>query len=183
MMPWWQSLFSSIDQVSIKYKHKGKLMIVRKLRLDKGWSQEQLAELCDVNVRTIQRIERGQKPSLETQKSLASVFEINISDLTMETDMTNQAIITSQEEKAIIYVRDIKGFYNHLIRYGVVMIGLLILNIISGPDYFWVIWPALGWGIGVLSHGLSVFEVFDFFGPNWEKRQIKKRLDKGTLQN
>lgn len=62
-------------------------MIVRKLRLNKGWSQEQLADLCNLSVRTIQRIERGQKPSLETLTSLAAVFEINVSDLTTETNM------------------------------------------------------------------------------------------------
>ena len=54
-------------------------MIVRKLRSKYGWSQEQLAELCGLNVRTIQRVENGNKASLETLKSLASVFEVDIS--------------------------------------------------------------------------------------------------------
>lgn len=35
-------------------------MIIRKLRLQRGWSQEQLAELTGLSTRTIQRIERGQ---------------------------------------------------------------------------------------------------------------------------
>ena len=34
-------------------------MIVRKLRLQRGWSQEQLAEMSGLSTRTIQRIERG----------------------------------------------------------------------------------------------------------------------------
>lgn len=59
-------------------------MIVRKLRSKYGWSQEQLAELCGLNVRTIQRVENGNKASLETLKSLASVFEVDISTLTEE---------------------------------------------------------------------------------------------------
>ncbi len=74
-------------------------MIVRKLRLNKGWSQEQLAALCNLSIRTIQRIERGQKPSLETLNSLAAVFEINVSDLTAETDMPEKAEISTEEEK------------------------------------------------------------------------------------
>ncbi len=53
-------------------------MIVRKLRLRRGWSQDQLAELADVSVRTIQRIERGHKPSLETANALAAVFEVDV---------------------------------------------------------------------------------------------------------
>jgi transcriptional regulator with XRE-family HTH domain len=152
-------------------------MIVRKLRLNKGWSQEQLATLCNLSIRTIQRIERGQKPSLETLNSLAAVFEINVSDLIAETDMPEKAEI-STEEKAILFVRDIKGFYSHLIKYIVVIISLFILNFIKSPDYYWVVWPAFGWGVGVLFHGLNVFEVFNFFGANWEKRQIEKRLNK-----
>ena len=46
-------------------------MILRKLRLQRGWSQEQVAELTDLSVRTIQRIERGGQPSLESAKALA----------------------------------------------------------------------------------------------------------------
>ncbi len=152
-------------------------MIVRKIRLEKGWSQDQLAELCNLSVRTIQRIERGQKPSLETLKALAAVFEIDVSDLTMEADMAKKATISTEEE-VIIYVRDIKGFYNHLIKYVIVICLLFVINIIKSPNSYWVVWPALGWGLGVLFHGLNVFEVFNFFGPGWEKRQIEKRLRK-----
>lgn len=152
-------------------------MIVRKLRLEKGWSQEQLAEISGLSVRTIQRIERGQTPSLESLKSLASVFETEVTQLTMETVMTNQAM-SIEEEKAIVYVRDIKGFYTHLITYAVVVSCLFALNIFRSSNHLWAIWPALGWGLGVAFHGLNVFEVFNLFGAGWEKRQIEKRLGK-----
>jgi len=59
-------------------------MIVRKLRAKKSWSQEQLADFCGLNVRTIQRVESGQKASIETLKCIASVFEVDISTLTKE---------------------------------------------------------------------------------------------------
>jgi len=153
-------------------------MIVRKLRLEKCWSQEQLAEFSGLSVRTIQRIERGQKPSLESLKSLAAVFEIDASELTMEDTMTGDVNMTAEEEKAILYVRDIKGFYTHLITYCVVIVALLFFNLLRKPDHLWVVWPAVGWGIGVLFHGLNVFEVFNLFGPKWEKRRIEKRLEK-----
>ncbi|HMN46479.1 MAG TPA: helix-turn-helix transcriptional regulator [Povalibacter sp.] len=54
-------------------------MTVRKLRLKRGWTQEQLAELCGLSVRSIQRIERGETCSLETKHSLASVFGVEAS--------------------------------------------------------------------------------------------------------
>lgn len=59
-------------------------MIVKKLRIKHRWSQEQLAELCGLNVRTIQRVESGNKASIETLKCLASVFDVDISKLTEE---------------------------------------------------------------------------------------------------
>ena len=155
-------------------------MLVRKLRLEKCWSQEQLAELSGLSVRTIQRIERGQKPSLETLKSLAAVFEIDASDLTMEDAMTEEVKMTAEEEKAILYVRDLKGFYTHFIIYGVVIATLFLVNLLRRPDHFWAVWPAVGWGVGVLFHGLNVFEVFSLFGPKWEQRRIAKLLEKDT---
>ncbi len=59
-------------------------MIVKKLRVERKWSQEQLATLSGLSIRTIQRVESGQSASLETLKSLASVFNVEISKLTEE---------------------------------------------------------------------------------------------------
>lgn len=151
-------------------------MIIRKLRLERGWSQEDLVELSGLSVRTIQRLERGQKPSLESLKSLAAAFDLEISDLKKESAMNTMKKMTTDEEQAILYVRDIKGFYSHLITYLIVIFSLISLNLIRSPEKLWVTWPAIGWGIGVLFHGLNVFEIINLFGPDWEKRRINKRL-------
>lgn len=70
-------------------------MLIQKLRLQRGWSQQQLAELSGLSTRTIQRIERGDPPSLESLKSLAAVFEVDFATLqssqpepTMSTTLT-----------------------------------------------------------------------------------------------
>ncbi|NVJ65887.1 MAG: DUF805 domain-containing protein [Gammaproteobacteria bacterium] len=49
---------------------------VVELRKSKHWSQEQLADACGINLRTIQRVENTGKGSVETVRALASVFEI-----------------------------------------------------------------------------------------------------------
>ena len=59
-------------------------MIVKRLRQKHNWSQEQLATMSGLSIRTIQRVESGQSASLETLKSLASVFETDVSKLTEE---------------------------------------------------------------------------------------------------
>jgi len=151
-------------------------MLVRKLRLQRGWSQELLAEFSGLSIRTIQRIEQGQKPGLESLKSLAAVFEIDISQLQMESNMGSETLITENEKTVIDQVRAIKGFYSHLITYLLVIAVLFIINLITDSSYIWAWWPALGWGIGIINHALNAFEVFNLFGAKWEKKQIEKRL-------
>ena len=56
-------------------------MQVRGLRLERGWSQEELAQRSGLSVRTIQRIETGQPPGLATATALASVFDVDVADL------------------------------------------------------------------------------------------------------
>jgi transcriptional regulator with XRE-family HTH domain len=49
-------------------------MIIRKLRRERAWTQEQLALILGLNVRTVQRLENGASPSFETAQALASAF-------------------------------------------------------------------------------------------------------------
>lgn len=152
-------------------------MQVQKLRLQKGWSQQQLAELSGLSTRTIQRIEAGQTPSTETLKSLASVFEIDFQQLQGEVDVVHSNTENEQAEKlALLKVRNLKSFYVHLLQYVVIITGLLILNLVKSPEKLWVVWPALGWGIGILLHASRTFEWVPFFGAEWEKRQVERRL-------
>lgn len=56
-------------------------MRIKELRLARGWSQEQLAERSGLSIRTIQRIERGGSPGLDTLGRLAVVFQVDVSTL------------------------------------------------------------------------------------------------------
>ncbi len=49
---------------------------LREMRLARQWSQEQLAKLSALNLRTIQRLESGAKISTESLRALAAVFEV-----------------------------------------------------------------------------------------------------------
>jgi transcriptional regulator with XRE-family HTH domain len=59
-------------------------MILKQLRLSRHLSQEQLAQMSGLSVRTIQRIESGHSPSLESLKCLASVLEVDVATLNQE---------------------------------------------------------------------------------------------------
>lgn len=151
-------------------------MITRKLRLQRGWSQEQVAQMSGLSVRTVQRIERGQSSSMESLKALAAVFEIDVTHLTEGVNMTNNVDLSIEEKAVLEQVKDIKDFYTHLIQFVLTISGLTVLNYIVSPGNYWVVWVILGWGIGVVAHGLSVFEFFNLFGVEWEKKQVEKRL-------
>lgn len=55
--------------------------VVKQLRLKHGWTQEHLAHLANMNVRTVQRVERNGICDLETRSALAAVFRIDVAQL------------------------------------------------------------------------------------------------------
>lgn len=86
-------------------------------------------------------------------------------------------------EKARKKVREIKGFYKHLLAYLLINIFLLSMawfNLKPGQEFFkWSTFiTALTWGIGLLVHAISVFGSFDFLGKGWEERKIKEMMEK-----
>ncbi len=50
--------------------------IVRGLRERRAWSQEQLAQVAGLSVRTVQRVEGGDGGSLETRMALSAALEV-----------------------------------------------------------------------------------------------------------
>lgn len=81
-------------------------------------------------------------------------------------------------ERARKRVEEIKGFYIHLLVYVLVNLGLFLVNILSSPHGLWFYWPLLGWGVGVVAHGISVFGLRGVLGPEWEERKIREIMDK-----
>lgn len=47
------------------------------------------------------------------------------------------------------------AFLVHLLVYCSVMALLLVIWAGTGAGYFWPIWPALGWGVGLAAHGVA----------------------------
>lgn len=77
-------------------------------------------------------------------------------------------------ERAQKRVKELKSFYGNLISYCIVIPFLIILNLISSPRSIWFYWPMLGWGIGLVAHGMSVFAI----GKGWEEKKIREILEK-----
>jgi len=68
------------------------------------------------------------------------------------------------------------GFYIHLGVYIGVNILLIIINFLTSPHYLWFKWPLIGWGIGLVFHGLGFF--FYSKGESIKERMIEKEMKK-----
>ena len=160
-------------------------MLVQKLRLQRGWSQEQLALLSGLSVRTIQRLERGQTASLESLKALAAVFEVDFSHL-KEPDMSPSAPtidrqpssggLTADEIFALSRVRRLRGFYFHLILFGVVFSALAAMSFTLERQHTWLLFTLVGWGSGLLFHALRAFDLVPFLTADWERAKVEQYL-------
>lgn len=54
---------------------------IKQLRSDRNWTQQHLADACDISLRTVQRIEKFGNASTESVMSLCAVFEITKQDI------------------------------------------------------------------------------------------------------
>lgn len=75
---------------------------IRALRIQRGWTQEQLAEIADISLRTVQRTESANGTSFETMKAIAAAFETDFDRLLKhESDRAStretQPIISAEE--------------------------------------------------------------------------------------
>lgn len=62
-----------------------------------------------------------------------------------------------QRQQAIRRIQAKHGFRSHLAVYLAVNALLVLIWALVSVGYFWPIWPILGWGIGVVAHGVSVY--------------------------
>lgn len=153
-------------------------MSIQKMRLKRGWSQQQLADASGLSARTIQRIEAGHSGSVETLKSIAAVFEVDFSIFTAETAMNEESISTQTFEERIAFKRAerVRDFYLHLVMYLVINSGCIIINLIFSPGYLWFFGTLLFWGLGLIMHGIRVFVFDKYFNAHWERAKVEKYL-------
>ncbi|WP_299207860.1 2TM domain-containing protein [uncultured Dokdonia sp.] len=78
-------------------------------------------------------------------------------------------------DRAKAYVTELKEFYTHLISYLIMVPVFIFINYYT-TSFPWAIFPIVGWGIGVFSHGAQTFGWNPLFNKDWEKRKIDELL-------
>lgn len=112
------------------------------------------------------------------QKS-KSEFSVELPILTKQiTIMETQQVYIDDKlyKKAKERVDNIKGFYSNVLAYCIVIPCLAILNY-NTTSFPWIVFPAFGWGFGVLMHGMEVFGYNPLLGKGWEDRKIKEYME------
>jgi 2TM domain-containing protein len=74
--------------------------------------------------------------------------------------------------RALEQIEKKRGFVAHLFAYLLVNTFLVVIWAVTGADFFWPIFPILGWGIGVFFHGWDVYSG----GPSED--QIRREMDR-----
>ena len=74
-------------------------------------------------------------------------------------------------------VREIRAFYLHLAVFIGVNVLLHLINFVATPRIYWAFWPLVGWGIGLLVHGLVTYRWVPFVGKEWEARKLRELMD------
>jgi len=85
--------------------------------------------------------------------------------------MTKQTAEQTAHQNAKLKVE----FRIHLVTFIAVNAILAAINLILTPEYLWVIWPVLGWGIGLIAHAINVHVATN---SSFKARMIEKELEK-----
>jgi hypothetical protein len=123
--------------------------------------------------------------SLLTRRQVAikmadGTFEVAIPILTRQVtrQVTQEAFVEDKRyQKAKEKVEAIKGFYGNLGAYLLVIPFLAWLNWKS-TSFPWALFPAVGWGFGLVMHGLEAYGYNPLWGKRWEARKIQELMER-----
>jgi hypothetical protein len=86
--------------------------------------------------------------------------------------METESAMKQDEQRALLYAKRMKEFYEYLISYVVLAAAFLF----AGFDEPVVYLVFAGVGVGLIVQGLIAFEVVSFMTPGWERRLAERKL-------
>jgi len=75
--------------------------------------------------------------------------------------------------KAKKRVKELKGFYIHLVLYVLCTPIIIVTNLMFVPEFHYFWFSVLGWGIAIGIHGFTLIGL----GNHWEEKKIKELMD------
>lgn len=114
-------------------------------------------------------------------------FIVKIPILTKKIEHMKIIDVPQNEQELLIEakkkVEKIKKFYAHLTSYIMVNVFLIILNLMTAPEFMWSLIVVFAWGIGLVSDAMKTYNYNLFLGKDWEDRKIREYMDKNKSEN
>ncbi|MEH1868526.1 MAG: 2TM domain-containing protein [Nostoc sp.] len=101
---------------------------------------------------------RKQEGEFSREQLIEMASELGISSDILE--KTEKKWLVQQEEERSRRTFNTfrrRAFWGHFVSFLAVNLFLILLNLITSPSYFWAIFPALGWGLGLFFHWWGVY--------------------------
>jgi LytS/YehU family sensor histidine kinase len=76
----------------------------------------------------------------------------------------------------------IRKFYRSLAAYATIVPLMALANYMITPKVIWVLFPAVGWGIGLFFHALNTFGGSLWLGREWEEKKIAAIMAKEKIR-
>ena len=125
---------------------------IKRWREERRWSQEHLAELAGLGLRTIQRIENGDAASQDSLMALAAAYNVDVTMLSIDQEAEAARIVAEKYAQTRSALR--LSFWIHLTSYVMGMMIFILINI--GTQSNTMMWPLIWWTVGLVSHGATV---------------------------
>ena len=131
---------------------------IRRWREERYWSQEHLADIAGIGLRTLQRLEDGQQASRESVIAVAAAFGVEAIALTVDTriDQARKALDKKLNDAAAFRL----SLFIHAAGYVVGMLVFAGISLGIGGTHFVMKWPAIWWTVGIVAHGAAVAIVY-----------------------
>ena len=135
-------------------------MTLKEIRNQKNWSQEELAQLSGLSLRTIQRVERAHTAGLDSLKSLAAALNIDVTELQKELSKAKGNADTDPK-KTEADKKNISMFY--------ILSGMMIFSLIfplmsalqDASNWGPFIVMCIAWTILIAIMAITTFDLFE----------------------
>ncbi|CAI2518363.1 helix-turn-helix domain-containing protein [Serratia marcescens] len=148
---------------------------IRPLRLEKGWSQEQLATIAGLSTRTVQRIENGEQASLETLTAIAAALGVQVSNLNAQPQQTTMGEETPDEQPLRRQVAAEGKLLSMAVRFAVIGAILLAVNVFTHPHYLWSLWAIGGMSLALVMRAVRTLLLRNVFS-RWQEQRLAQKL-------
>ncbi len=90
------------------------------------------------------------------------------------TDIPDDRVMRKAQKR----VEDKKGFFVHFVTYLAVIGFIYMINQMTSPEFSWWVFPAGGWGIGLVIHYFTIFGILGLGSKEWEEKQLAREIEK-----